>query len=162
MFILIGEGASYIYEKTREYGKIIGITFIVLLLLFPGFLAVKRLINPVFLQEIRPIINYVQSAKHAHDTIYLYHNTYYPFKYYHNRFGYPDDEYIAGRDSHGNLQRYREDLDSLRGHQRVWVIFSNAGHEEELFLFYLDTIGRRLDFHREIGASAYLYDLSPR
>jgi hypothetical protein len=162
ILILIAEGASYIHEKTKERGKIIGTTFIVLLLLFPGFLAVKRLINPVFVQEIRPIVDYVKTASHINDVTYIYPYTYCAFKYYHDRFGYHDDGYIAGVDSNGNLQRYKEDLDNLRGRQRVWVIFSNAGHEEELVLFYLDTIGRRLGFHREIGASAYLYDLSPR
>jgi hypothetical protein len=162
ILILIGEGVSYIQEKTRERGKILGIGFIVLLLLFPGFLAIKMLINPVFVQEIRPIVEYIRTAKRPNDVIYLYPYAYCAFKYYHNRFGYPDDEYITGTDSQGDLQRYKEDLDNLRGRERVWVIFSNSGYEEELFLFYLDTIGRRLDLHREIGASVYLYDLSPR
>jgi hypothetical protein len=162
ILILIGEGVSYIQEKTRERGKILGIGFIVLLLLFPGFLAIKMLINPVFVQEIRPIVEYIRTAKCPNDVIYLYPYAYCAFKYYHNRFGYPDDEYITGTDSQGDLQRYKEDLDNLRGRERVWVIFSNSGYEEELFLFYLDTIGRRLDLHREIGASVYLYDLSPR
>jgi hypothetical protein len=162
ILILIGEGVSYVHEKIRGRGKIIGMTSIGLLLLFPGFLAVKRFTHPVFVQEMRPVISYINTTKHINDVIYLYPYAYCAFRYYQKRFGYPDNEYITGADSQGNLQRYKEDLDNLRGHERVWVVFSNSGHEEELFLFYLDTIGRRLDLHREIGASVYLYDLSPR
>jgi uncharacterized membrane protein len=165
LLILIAEGASYIREKTLERDKIIGITFIVLLLLMPHLLAAKRFVNPVFVEEIRPVINYIRTARHTGDVIYLHHNAYYAFEYYLERFGFPDNSYIRGASSEGNRQGYIEDLDNLRGHKRVWILFSHVSRgesvdEEQLFLFYLDRIGRRLDSHKEIGASVYLYDLS--
>lgn len=64
------------------------------------------------------------------------------------------------------FKTYINDLNKLKDRNRVWVLFSAAIikdgiHEEKFIVFYLDTIGKRLDFFRDSGvAAAYLYDLS--
>jgi hypothetical protein len=49
----------------------------------------------------------------------------------------------------------------------VWVLFSHVyrdggADEEQLFLNYLDGMGKREDGMQAMGASVHLYDLSAR
>jgi hypothetical protein len=64
-----------------------------------------------------------------------------------------------------NWESYESDLDRLRGHRRVWLLFSHVRKikgvsEEEFMTQYLDRLGVRIERFRRSGASAYLYDLS--
>jgi hypothetical protein len=98
--------------------------------------------------------------------------------YYADRFQLDEDDYVIGvsgisqETQRKDLDIFTADLDKMRGNSRVWFLFSNVavtglgvkqagGVDEELFLvYYLDTIGTRLDYFREKNAAVYLYDLS--
>jgi Dolichyl-phosphate-mannose-protein mannosyltransferase len=164
ILMLIAEGAKYIHKMTRDHSRMIGITFITLLLSMPIMSAFNRVINPVFVEEIRPVVDYVRNVQRHDDLIYLYYDAYYAFKYYQYRYGY-NNRYTIGVAARGNWKLYLEDLHKLHGQKRVWIIFSHVFHddhvnEEKLFLFYLDTVGKRIDSFKTLGSSVYLYDLS--
>ncbi len=62
-------------------------------------------------------------------------------------------------------EEYRRELESLTGHERVWVMLSHIWqysgvNEELLFAFFLDDLGHRLESSCSLGAVLYLYDLS--
>jgi hypothetical protein len=67
-----------------------------------------------------------------------------------------DTQCILGNSE--NFHSSLKDLEQLKGHGRVWFIFSHLGeHERPLFLNYLDSIGTRLDENLQPGSSTYLY-----
>jgi hypothetical protein len=72
------------------------------------------------------------------------------------------DKYDGKKVSTEEWERYRNDLDRLRGHKRVWLIFSHAylWKENRMIQSYLDSIGKRIDFFEAPGSFVYLYDLS--
>lgn len=63
------------------------------------------------------------------------------------------------------FKEYTEELNKLKGRGRVWVLFSSnvpkeGINEEKFYLYYLETLGKRLDSFGRAGISAvYLYDL---
>lgn len=172
--LLIGEGVAVIRRKTRykPYDKV-GILVLVLLLVPPLGTAGYLTVIPYLKQEIRPVISYVKDHQQAGDHIYVYQRAEYQFKYYANKFGYKEGDYILGIDdldkkdgqgiSEEEWQRYTNDLDKLRGNKRVWIIFSHVrswAKESERITAYLDTFGKQIDVFKRKGSFVYLYDLS--
>lgn len=172
--LLVGEGIAVIRRKTRStsFAKI-GIFALVLLLVPPIGTAGYLIFKPYVKQEIRPVISYVRKHQQVEDVIYVYQRAEYQFKYYANKFGYQEGDYILGIDdldkkdgqgtSEEEWQRYKSDLDKLYGNQRVWIIFSHVrtwDKESERITSYLDKIGNQIDFFKKEGSFVYLYDLS--
>ena len=172
--LLIGEGAAVIRRKSRStsFAKV-GILILVLLLVPPVGTAVYLGFAPYTKQEIRPVISYMKNHEQPGDVIYVYQRAEYQFKYYANKFGYQEADYILGIDdldkkdgqgiSEEEWQRYRNDLDQLRGNKRVWIIFSHVrtwARESERITTYLDGFGKQIDFYARKGSFVYLYDLS--
>ena len=172
--LLIGEGIVIVQRKTRHtsFAKI-G-TFVLILLLFPPLGTATYLIfKPYQKQEIRPVISYIKNHQRAEDIIYVYQRAKYQFEYYANKFGYQEGDYILGIDdldkidgqgtSEAEWQRYKSDLDKLRGNKRVWIIFSHVrtwDKESERITEYLDQFGKQIDVFKQKGSFVYLYDLS--
>jgi len=164
VLIVIADGLNEIRDKTR-HAPIIWIT-VVALLFFPRVIdATYYLKEPRTKEEIRPAISYLKDHRQDKDVIYLYCMAYYSFKYYQNKYGFTDNDYIVGIWSRDNWRKYIADLDKLRGHPRVWLVFShvyrgNGVDQERLYLYHLDSIGKKLDSFNTVGAAVYLYDLT--
>ena len=99
------------------------------------------------------------------DILYMYSSAQYAFRYYSNRYGFKEGDYIIATWSRDNWKKYDEDMDKLSGNKRVWVLFSHIWNgsgvnEEKYFLNHLNSMGKRLDALKKTGASVYLYDLS--
>lgn len=139
-------------------------------------------------EDIKPVLNYVEDNFQADDVLYLYYASQYAFKYYLDRysFNYESEQavvseattdwfaptlsssphLIVGSYARDDWKIFEEDLKKLRGHDRVWVIFSHAYDrrsgldEEDVFVYLLDRLGTQMDSFTETEASAYLYDFS--
>jgi hypothetical protein len=91
------------------------------------------------------------------------------FLYYAPKYGLDNHALVLGDDERahwvsGENEAYKRDFDEFGGQPRVWLVFSlvrtiEGQNEEDYVLRYLDTRGRRLDWFRSDGSSAYLYDL---
>jgi hypothetical protein len=99
--------------------------------------------------------------------MYVFNPSLYAFRYYSKLLGADFREVIVGEDFKNDFEnKYRKDLDRLRGRDRVWVLFSHVSrvtrgiNNESCMVGYLETIGRRRDQVRYTGASAYMFDLS--
>jgi hypothetical protein len=56
---------------------------------------------------------------------------------------------------------YKTELNTLRGHPRVWLISTHNQREEEAFITtYAMRIGRSLAEYKDYKASAYLFDFT--
>jgi hypothetical protein len=168
--LLIAEGAEYIRDKTKSSAPLIGGLLIGLLLLHPALSAANHAVTQKPYaskpnEDIKTVMHYMHEHKKNGDAIYLYYASKFAFKYYEKCYGFKDSEYIVGTFSRRDGKGYIQDLNKLRGKGRVWFLFSHAltstgFDEEKLFVFYLDTIGTRLDYLKADGAAIYLYDLS--
>lgn len=172
IILIIAEGLNYWLDKKQfKWQYAMGIILSWLIVLPPLTQAATLVISPYRREEIRPVIEYVKYHQQADDIIYVFQRGEYQFKYYAPKYGYQAGDYIIGVDdledgdevSAPEWQRYQKDLDQLKGHQRVWMIFSHTQdfpEEESLVLTYLDYLGKSLDFFDRPGAFVYLYDLS--
>jgi hypothetical protein len=173
IILLIAEGAVYITNKTRSKPiALVGNLLIALLLTQPLVRASNLLVKPYLREEIKPVISYVKAHQQPKDILYIYQRGEHQFKYYASKYGYRDGDYIIGVDdldkvdgkkvSAEEWERYRSDLNKLRGNKRVWLIFSHAylWKENKMIQSYLDSIGKRIDFFENPGSFVYLYDLS--
>lgn len=161
VLILIAQGIGQLDVKA---GPLVSITLATLIFILPVQEGLYTLVRGSSREEIKPVMAYMQANYQADDTIYLYYGAYEAFKYYQSRYGFEDKRYITGKNYRDQLQHYTEEMDKLRGQKRVWILFSHVYKgfdEKKFFLYYLDSLGHRVDSFEKVGASVYLYDLSP-
>ena len=171
ILLFIGDGVTFLFENTKDYSRGI-IRVIILGLLFCGPLAgavthaiSKTGYNMCPYEDIRSVMNYVKENRKQGDMLYIYSMSTFSFKYYSERYGFGNDDYIEGVYSPHDRKKYLDDLEKLRGNKRVWLIFSHrykpVGLDDETFYRnHLNRLGTRLDTYKSIGAAVYLYDLS--
>jgi hypothetical protein len=173
--IIIAEGLSFLFNlRDKKTPLILGYLIAILLIFFPGIEAANIVLMPKVKEEIKPVITYVKNNEKPGDILYIYQRGIYQFKYYAEKYGYRDGDYIIGVDdldrydgkelSAEEWERYKQDLDKLRGNQRVWLLFSHAnrGSETKMIKDYLDRIGQQLDYFEAPGAFVYLYNLQSK
>ena len=158
IYIIISEGMSQFVNSFYPHSRIIGILIIAILLLYPVFLGLNLIINPIQNEEIKPVIQYCLRNKKEEDKIYIYYGAKTAFEYY------TWNNNIYTLNSIGNNwekpEEYLKDLDKLKGTGRVWLLFSHTYQEEEkLYLSYLNYIAVPLDSFKTVGSSIYLYKL---
>jgi hypothetical protein len=164
LLLVIAEGAEQIRCKTRVEAPIIGACLIGLLFFHPLLFSSYHLIKPGTREEIKPVLNYLNEHKHEGDVLYVHHGAVPAFRYYAPRLDLSKMNFVPGIwYSENNWSNYEKDIDQLRGHGRVWLLFSNnysfGVNEEKLFLYLVDRAGTRLDSFKSFGAAVYLYDL---
>lgn len=170
----LAEGVDYLWLKSRSItGKLVWSVLIVLLIYTPLANATHLFVEPHLKSDIKPAISYIRKHQKPGDILYVYQRGEYQFKYYAKKYGYQEGDYIIGVDdldnydgvgvSEAEWQRYKTDLDQLRGRDRVWILFSHAWVKEEnqMIKSYLDSIGQQLEFFqsRSPKSFVYLYDL---
>lgn len=161
VLIFVVEGIEHIRVKTYNYSTIIVITLIGLLVLNPLMDSSYHLLKPYTKEEIKPVLAYIRENKQNGDLIYVYYASRVAFRYYLERYGFKDNDYIVGVSSRYNPENYISDLDKLHGNKRVWILFSHVHQDEKgFFLNYLNIKGKIIDSFEAKGASVYLYDLN--
>ncbi|MBI4707221.1 MAG: glycosyltransferase family 39 protein [Candidatus Omnitrophica bacterium] len=177
--LIIAEGTEEIRDSTSRKLPVMGTVFICLLLSYPLISAANHLLNkPIVREEIKPLLSYVRKNWQEGDILYLHYGSKPAFKYYADRYGFTDKDYIVGAfagDKNDffeftvdNLNEFTSDLDKLRGSKRLWILFAHippprAGiKDESFFVYYLNSIGSKLDFLKSADSSVYLYDLGEK
>jgi len=130
-----------------------------LILGYPTITTGRALVQPRMHEEIRPLLVHLRQHYREGDVVYVYPAAQYASQYYARRGLSLPGSVIVG------VTKDEIDVGNLRGHARVWVLFSHVAvsdgmNEERHFVRLLDSAGARLDERLETGASLYLYDLS--
>ena len=170
--IAIAEGINWIFK--RKLHRIIAIflaCLITLTIAYPVVESSTTYVKPQQKEEIKEVINYIQQREQPQDILYIYQRGIYQFLYYAEKYGYQPGDYILGVEdldiydgskfSEAELQRYKNDLDKLRGNPRVWLLFSHVTRNTEYIPIktYLDSIGTEVDLFETKGSFVYLYNL---
>jgi hypothetical protein len=191
--MILAAVAAYMLDKRQRFTATAAIFVAALLLFQPVAGATNHMLHPRARQDVRPIMAYVRDNRQTGDVIYVYHHQRESFQYYAPKYGFKEGEYVLGLDARdeskrrADWDRYRQDLDQLRGNSRVWILFSHVRkiqniREDEFMVRYLNLIGVKLgtfipyerssaideedaeqpdnDESALAPASAYLYDLS--
>lgn len=116
--------------------------------------------------ETKAILSYLGAHRLGGDGIYVDNMAWHALEFYGPQFSLSMEQAKISS-LKGNAMRVPDpliilkDLDTFRGRKRLWVVFGGAfGDQLTAPIWYLDTIGRRLDCRSAYNASVYLYDLS--
>jgi len=134
----------------------------------PFVTSLNYFIHPKYFEHIRPAMAYLQEKIKAGDELYVSYGAIPAFRFYAPGYRLDQIRYVSGeRDDYQSPQLIEQRLDSLTGHQRVWVLMSHVYeqgtfNERDFIVAHLDQIGKKI---REIGMPGtsvylYLYDLS--
>ncbi|MDO8585555.1 MAG: glycosyltransferase family 39 protein [Armatimonadota bacterium] len=168
MLLFLSQGAAVIKERLGGRGSAIWGLMITLIFLHPTFFALWHVVQPRTRNEVKPVLSYVQQHRQPGDLIYVDYASRPGFKYYAERFGFSDKDYVIGVMARpGHWEDYTNDFDKMRGSKRVWFVFLWANNwggqpadEPGAWLYHLGLMGKRIDEFKGKGASTYLFDLS--
>lgn len=164
------EGITRFVTSKLNFGRIrVSGSIIFGLLIFNQtiYLSFFHFFNPQMREEIKPVMEYLSRNRQKGDGLYLYYASVPAYTYYAPKFNLSNIAAVKGVNSRNSLAGYIKDLKKMKGSGRVWFIFSHdflfninpPQSEEQFFINYLDSIGKRLDDFPSYGASIYLYDL---
>lgn len=173
--LIVAEGIATLLNppRFRRWGQVLGAFVFAALVAFPFVRASYLVVHPLQVEEIKPVIAYVQTHQQPTDRLYIYAMGESQFKYYAPQYGFTADEYVQGKHSMAvggrrnrelseqRVRQFRREVRQFRGQPRVWFLFCNAlAEEEQTFLSLMQPIGQPLDLYRQPGAFVYLYDLT--
>jgi uncharacterized membrane protein len=132
------------------------------LLFGPLSTSIENFVTPKYQEHIRPTMAYLRDYRKDGDLVYVYYWAEHAVRYYAPKYGMSMSDFIIGADHHEHPEDYRVELDALRGHDRVWFLFSHVYengnfNERDFILEYLDSIGELSREYRVPGTSVYLY-----
>ncbi len=162
--VFVAAGADGV-RRAAERTPALAALLLVLLLFDPLASEAKKLLAPPRFEDPRPLLERLSREARPDDSIYVYYDAQFAWRYYAPRYGLDPERAIIGTSAESVWTDDVADIERLRGRPRVWLIFSHAHlrqtprSEEDFFRFELDRSGRRLAEQHEPGASLYLYDL---
>ena len=165
LLIAIGVGLEGVRSALRRTGALatgVWLALVVILLWGPVVSAADKLVKPPMGEHTRPVFAYVQSHRQPGDSIYVYYGAEHAFRYYAPMFGFDLSDYIRGTYSRPAPLKYLEDVEALRGKERVWLLFAHVhtgseGSEETFITKNLERFGAKVDELKMPGASTYLF-----
>jgi hypothetical protein len=116
---------------------------LVALLTLPALSTVALLPPPYKVQNVRPALAHLQTHRQPGDRIFVYYAISPGFRWYAPLYGFNDGTYDVSGCHRGEPGRYLDEIDTLRGQARVWVVLAHAfvNRERENIVGYLDAIG---------------------
>lgn len=172
MILLVAAGAQAVFDATRSGSRLVPALLVLVLLGPSAGRAVFYAAFPPGREEMKPVLAYVRDRHQPGDTVYVFHLSDVPFRFYrhrfglgHDRFGLADVEPVFGRKVESTEDALSADLARVRGRPRVWVLLTHTAalggpDETAIVSAILDRWGTRLDAYSARGALVLLYDLT--
>ncbi len=162
----IAEGMVVLWNRPQFWVRMIQGLLLISILWHP-IKNIPRLLahDIIYIEEIKPVLRYVQEHIQKDDAIYVYCGAIYAFQYYSHSFGLDHYRYKLGIRAQYNWQEYIKDIASLKGFRRIWFVFSHITFDEkrgigedEYILSYLDSIGVQHGGRDSYNAFGCLYE----
>jgi hypothetical protein len=178
VLLLLAAGLERFYALVVKWNRPIalGVSGVLALAFFltTASVALDNFLTPDKGWDFKPALKYVGEKRFPNDIVYVFHGADPAFNYYAPFYNLDTGNIIIGFDTPRKkiaLQRFKDDVNRLRGNDRVWFIFSDivdcgdcAGDVGDMLTFYvnlLNGVGTMTEHFGAGGASAYLYDLNP-
>ncbi|MBN2145542.1 MAG: glycosyltransferase family 39 protein [Candidatus Aureabacteria bacterium] len=163
--IIMVSGLHFLIMKYKMIPLVIKIAVWILVIYLPFKEQWAAFRAPSECEEIRPVMEKIHDQWQKEDLIYVYYASESSFEYYLPRFRFPSRNIIQGTRSRENPDHYIREIEKLKGHPRVWLIFSHdyrgkQGSERKLIIKTMKEWGTPLDEFKVIGACYYLFDLT--
>ncbi len=164
--ILIAKVAEALYQSLQRQKLLGTLTMLLLsgyLLYGPFTTSLGYFIHPKYYEHIRPTMGFLQETWRSDDMMYVSNGAVPAFEFYAPMYRLSDATYISNeRDAYQDHNKILKQLDTLRGHRRVWILLSHvyekdAFNEKDFILDYLRQHGNRKREFRVPGTSVYLY-----
>jgi hypothetical protein len=164
--LLIGKLLDFLYSRLPSRGSFNILTTILLagyLIYGPFSTSVGSFFTPKYFEHIRPAMENLQSAWKTGDVMYVSNGAVPAFEFYAPMYGLENVSYRSNsRRSYQYPQEILNELDTLKGQKRVWVLLSHVYQKGEFnekdFIFeHLKKNGTRKREFRMPGTSVYLY-----
>ncbi len=169
--MVMAVGLEFVWDRLPPAGPMAAVTLTVLLL-FPAAISVATsFVHPPGREEIKPVLDYVIENGKGGDLLYIYYGAGPAFDFYtsySSKYQLSNMVVVRGRGGTADALQYEENLRTLRGRPRVWIVMSHYSHgpagkkvnEQPIFHSILDRMGKCLSQVSATGAQGYLYDLS--
>jgi len=170
VILMVAEGISFFVSHFRHrILKLIGVLLAISLLILPAGRAAIWSVQPIQVEEVRPLAAYLQSQWQPGDRLYVYNLCSTQFLYYAPRYGFAPDDYQIGefqiprtqKPTVKDLAAFKQDVTPLRNRDRLWFLTCRADEIEAWMTIYLKQIGQQHDQQLVTGASLQQYDLRP-
>ena len=169
--LIMAEGISFLltqFPSQLIYVKILGLVMLLVILVPPLIRTSQLIVNPEYKEEVRPALAYIKSSQQPGDSLYVYRGGKNQFTYYAPKYGYQQGDYFLGEyklpddgvitaDEKAPLE---QEIQQLRGKERVWFLLKVSEIEQQEFLLYLNVIGKQIERFEQPSVLVYLYDLS--
>ncbi len=165
LLLVMAAGADRLRTATRTSASFVSPLLLALLFVEPVASATRSLVSAKRYEDVRPAVRQLSDRWRPGDTLYLYFDAQYAFRYYAEREGIALDRVVVGTSSESRWSEDLSDLVKLRGKGRVWFLFSHVHQrgglaaEDRFFLVHLDRIGKEVEKFEAADVSLYLYDL---
>ena len=172
--LILSEGLRGIYSIVAKWSRPLGVVVAavpVFFLIWPSGTTLGQFFVTTRGSDVRPVIQYVGENRKPEEIVYVFHAGESAFQYYAPLYGLNTGEVIFGPSSlrkKSVLDGFFNDVESLRGEDRVWFIFSNIydcgdceGDMQQFYVDHLNGYGVMLNQVNAERANAYLYDLNP-
>jgi hypothetical protein len=170
MYLLIAEGMVYIWISLSKLNKpmvmIATILLIVGILYKPVQFVYRNVRAPSRGEHIKPVLSRLKRYYRETDVLYVYCGAKPAFEFYAPFYGLDAANPVYGIWARNEPEKYLADVDQLRGHERVWFLFSHncfwcKVNEEAYIVEHLNQIGRLKKKFSGENSALYLFDLSP-
>jgi len=170
-FILLGKFVEAVHQRLQANVIVdrFAVAMISAFLIYgPLTTSVSYFIQPKYYEHIRPAMGVLQEMWQNEDVMYVSYGAVPAFKFYAPMYELSDAHYISNNlEDYDNSAKIRQQLATLKGHQRVWILISHVYekdgfNEKDFILDYLKKNGDKKHEFRAPGSSVYLYlfDLS--
>ncbi len=154
LFILLYVKGAEVFLKKRNFF----ISFAICLLLsLPTFKSISKITKNIEIEEIKPILEHLDSKIKQKDQIYVYYGAEHALMYYRENEIKKNESWHIGNSSRNNREKYIREIDSMKKFERVWFLFSHIFKDEEKF-FLSHINGKILEQRLDRGAHLYLFE----
>lgn len=162
IFLCIAEGVIRVGVLVKNKQNLLS-TSIASVLLVPQLIYSSTLLmKPYFFEDVKPAIEYISKRWQNGDVLYVYHGAQPTFQFYRAKYGFSEKAYVRGEADRENLLVLENELDALKSHKRLWILFAHIDRSngtDDVNLFQ-EHVGNRtlIDAFKGTDAAAYLYD----
>jgi hypothetical protein len=164
--LLIGKSIEVLYStlpKRNSLNLLMTVVVAGYLVYGPLTTSTGYFIKPRYYEHMRPAMENLQASWKPGDALFVSNGAIPAFEYYAPMYGLEGVSYRSSeRQDYAEPQKILEQLDTLRGQRRVWVVMSHVYekggfNEKDFLLDYLKQNGTRKREFRMPGTSVYLY-----